>query len=427
MAGDRRPFDEDDMASLYLRRMRGDEGTAAGVPETPAEPSRASLPGAAPLPGETARPAFPGAAPASDEPQAFAFGAPVRPAPQAAPAVPLERDTPLPPGAPLGNKPNLSVQPGDLPIWMASDGLQMLRLADYTGAAEYYEREVRHDEARAEGWLGIGAALYGSSEFRKAVPYLLKGAQIDTTFPVGALLYESRPGQPQLLLNMAELLLAEKTPVSTRVALDVLDECMRNPTTPQKVYLRANEMRDEARDQVEALKSPDLSRRRGRRIRKSPLAGPLRLLITIVVLAGLGYAGWYGWRYFEGMRLVRDGFSDFKAAAQMSTTGMTPMSSSADVSDPAELYYRAFSDFTRAQNRPGVNAFQVQFMIVRSGDAVLERVRERPTLSRTIGEKEVAIVERSVRQSRVRIARLDPTGARLREQQAELSALLATK
>lgn len=435
MAGGKRPFDEDDdMASLYLRRMRGDEAPDATTPASrvPSPPPLPKPPGPTFPEGSPniidapVAPRFPGAPPSGAAPAAFAFGVPVREPLPGAPPETTRAQSELPPGAPALSNPKLTVNPGDLPVWMASEGLQMLRQGDYTGAAEYYEAEAKRDPARAEGWLGIGAALVGSGDFQAGVIYLLKGVEIDGTFPVGTLISESKPGHPQLLLNMAELFMAARTQVSTRAALDVLDECMRSPLTPQKIYLRANELRQDCRDLAEALKSPDLSKLKGRKIRprRGPLAGLGRTLVTLLVLGGLAYGGWFGWRLFQGLRYARQGFSDYKEAYQMASTGMA---TSREATDPIDMYYRAFIDFKQAQVYKGTADFQVQFMLVKCGEATIERARENLTAARKLSPASLAEIEATVRQARTRLAKLDPSGAKLKEQQAKLSASLQTK
>lgn len=413
MAGGKRAFDEnDDMASVYLRRMQGDDSATregTGSSRMPPGPPPATT---APEPPSTE------ASPPNIAP----------PLPPRLPsAQPVESD--LPPGAPVLNNPKLTVNPGELPLWMASEGLQMLRQGDYIGAASYYEVEAKRNPGRAEGWLGIGAAMVGSGDFRTGVTYLLKGAEIDENFPIGALICEAKPGHPQLLINMAELFLAAGTMVSTRTAIDVVDECMRNPTTPQKIYLRANELRQTCRDQAEALQSPNLSKRKGRRIgtRRGPLASVLRLLFTLLALGGLAYGGWFGWRAFQGMDAMRRGVSEYKEAYQMDATGVGTLNASNDVTDPADLYGRAFTHFRQALSYKGPADFQTQFMLMKSGEAVLERARNSAVVARKLSPASIADIEVAVRQARTRLAKLDPTGAQLKEQQAKLASSLQTK
>ncbi|NDD30869.1 MAG: hypothetical protein EB084_21645, partial [Proteobacteria bacterium] len=319
---------------------------------------------------------------------------------------------------------------GDLPVWMASEGLEMLRHGDYPGAAEYYQNEARRDPSRAEGWLGIGAALMGSGDFSSAITYLLKGVEIDERFPVGVLLAETKTGKPQVLLNVSHLLSKGQDRAQFLLAINILDEVMRDPNTPENLYLQANELRGSVRELLRAGPGANLTKLRARRKLNQGrrlLDGPLRLVLKVALLVALLAGGYQAWRWGQGTWLVRQGLSDYKEAAQMASMGTTSLNSSKDAADACELYFRAFTRFKRAQTYRDPSSIATLYLTIRAGESMLERARSVPSEARRLPPGAMADVESTVRQSRVRLARIDANGTQTRQQQAELNAMLDNK
>jgi tetratricopeptide (TPR) repeat protein len=422
------PFDSDEPPQVSLDEEEAPLPRQFQAVQDPAPPPRAyqKIRKEAPPPiadDEEERPrfSFPGAPGAPPAP----------PPPRPRPEPPPEEALPL--GAPVVHSVETDVQPkinpGQLPIWMASEGLNMLRQGDYEGAAEYYENEAKRDADRAEGWLGIGAALVGSGEYKKAVTYLLKGMEFDKSFPIGALLSEAKPGHPQVLFNLAELFLTVETPLSVQSAISILDECLASPTTPQKLYMKSDELRRKSREKLANLQIADKAgllelQKKARKTRAA--SGAIRFLFTLVFLALLGAGGWFGYNFFQATRLYKQGMLDYSEAHHIAEVGSGSLNSSQNISDPLDLYYKAYTEFKQSSDF-GPKDFHTWFMLTRSGEAILERARASSAVQKKLGPQTLGEIDKNVRLARTRMSKLDPSGSQLKVEQNELTHSLQQK
>lgn len=413
----RPPFDEDDITSLYLRRMRGDNSPAETASTTEAAPAEAR-------------------ARAGDEglqaTGAQTAATPGKPPSPPAPAQANDNEA-LPPGAPVvynaatqasAQAPTPQVQSGALPVHFASEGLNMLRLGDHGGAAGYYEAEAKRDPARAEGWLGIGAAFFGAGQFKKALTYLLKGAHIDTRFPIGALLEEAKPGQPRVMFNMAELFLTIDDPVAVQTAISILETCMASPAAPADLYASANEMRRHGRERLEDMELADkpalLAMKKGAR-RQKVTSHVVRVVMTLVVVVGLSVGVWFGYHFVQFRRYMSAGMLDFKEAYRTVNLGTSTLNATKNAT-PSELYRRAFDAFEKAAaHRP--TSFTALFMSVRSGQHLLQLARG-DKLTQKVSPQMLGQIEQDVKKAQARMRTLDPSGKLSRDEQNELNETL---
>lgn len=439
MADDKRPpLDDDDIASLYLRRTRG--GGQGAADSTAPSPHMAPAENASPAPIRSPAPPMPEppSVAASSLPQpSQTTNAPETVSP-VVPAEPQTSDQPrkrrhftpdddeaLPLGAPVvfnaaTQVQGSTVQPGALPIYFATDGLTMLREGEFNQAAEYYQREAQKDATRAEGWLGIGAALYGVGDYKQAMPYLNKGAEIDTVFPIGALLAETVPGKPDIMFGMGELFMTGGDTTSFHNATKVFEELMRAPTTSASMYARCDELKRKCRDKIDEIlyNNPKLNEMKRQAARRKTTDAIKRFLFTVVLLGGLGFGGWKGYYIAQYYRYTRMGMVDYLDAYRLQNYGQASVNAQKAGNDPYVLYHNSYDDFHAATEfRP--TDVHAHFMTVRCGEAILNLANE-GKLKQNVSPNVLGQIDEGVRSSKEALKKLDAGGTKVRQEQTQL-------
>jgi len=416
MASGRHPDDEEeDAAALYLLRMQGGD---AGTPAPPS-PLRDARSGRL-ISGGPRTPATDIGAPGDERAHS-----PLRPAaPQTPPPMPLPRGAPQQFTAAPVAPGHVVAQPGGLPSWFLSDGLTALRNSQPREAGVYYQAMVNSQPERAEGWLGLGAAMLGLGDQRKASELLLKGQEIEKDFPLGALVAEAKPGDPQALYHFAGVMLGQGTKAASLAAMLILDECMASPLTPEPLYLKADLLRRKAREQLEiweARANPAMMSMKRNALRQRIFGNAVRILsvLAVVIIGVLVYQ--YFSNRFKSEALVRLGTDEYIEAYRLATLGVTKRQSRAGTSDPLIILARAYEKFTvAAQLSPA--EFDPQYMRYKSLEFMLGFGRRYRPISGA--PKTVQDVQTQMDASGKVLNRMDPAKEKRKKKDADLQTLM---
>lgn len=313
---------------------------------------------------------------------------------------------------------------GALPLYFASEGLKRLRKGDFDGATEYYRQEAARAPSRAEGWLGMAAAAFGSGDLKTATQYLNKGAAIDSTFPVGALMSDARPARPDLLFELANESMAGDEAISYQNAVAILNEIVNTPTAPRQMRKRAEGMVRRCRGRLEELRlaHPKLLAMK-REAERQKLVQRLRLYLIVCIAAiGIGGGGWIAYTYSQWMVHSRQGLAHYRSAYRMINLGPNAVETADSGSDAVDLYAQACADFHEAQQyRKG--EFTAHYMAVKAGEAVLD-LANAGKVRHALSPLTLSQIQVTIRDSTAVMRELDPSGTQAVKEQVELDEYL---
>lgn len=337
-------------------------------------------------------------------------------------------DMVLPRGAPVIHdmtEGTNKVHPGNLPIYMATEGLVLLRKGDYKAAASYYQEQLRSSPELAEGWFGAGAAMAAVGDSKKCVTLFLKGIEIDGTFPLGALLAEAKPGEPKMIMSVVDQFVHVNTPQSLHSAILTLDEITGSPTTPKKLYVQAHDLKRKCRERIDTFKIQGNSsllaiKHQAEATRKAQTAAKFVIRLTIVAVLAVG--GWFAYRYINTQLLLRSAQEDYVQATTEEVSEKKELRINTAV--PNRLYLKSWDEY-RAVARLNPDNFTAQFMLAKIANAMFERVRQHKAsdLSRAQLSEMVQVSDKA----KDNIKRLDPRGDLTKAHESNLEDALKPK